>query len=225
DGRNMHVYGYLKNFLFPREYLDKNVSVLSGGEKNRLALALLFTKEFDVLIMDEPTNDLDIPTINILEEYLAAFQGALIFVSHDRYFVDKIAKKLFIFKGDGLLEESFQKYTEFLEDEKDAKAVEEYERNNKDKKELKTITTKETPIIQHKKKLSYNEQREYENLPKEIDEIESKMQDINNCLMDPICYEEKGIGTVSKELDDISKVYDIKVERFLELEEIVESLN
>jgi len=225
DGRNMHVYGYLKNFLFPREYLEKNVSVLSGGEKNRLALALLFTKEFDVLIMDEPTNDLDIPTINILEDYLANFQGALIFVSHDRYFVDKIAKKLFIFKGDGLLEESFQKYTEFLEDEKDAQAVLEYEKNNKDKKENKTIEVKEnTQVSFKKKKLTYNEQREYENLPKEIEELEDKMQDLNNCLMDPFCYEEKGIVAVSKELDDISKIYDTKVEKFLELEEKVESL-
>ena len=118
DGRNMHVYGYLKNFLFPKEYLDKKVGVLSGGEKNRIALALLFTKKFDVLIMDEPTNDLDIPTINILEKYLMNFQGALIFVSHDRYFVDKIAKKLYIFKGNGLLEESYQKYTDYLEDKK-----------------------------------------------------------------------------------------------------------
>ena len=76
DGRNMHVYGYLKNFLFPREYLDKKVGVLSGGEKNRVALALLFTRKVDCLILDEPTNDLDIPTINILEEYLQNFQGA-----------------------------------------------------------------------------------------------------------------------------------------------------
>ncbi len=130
DGRNMHVYGYLKNFLFPKEYLDKKVGVLSGGEKNRIALALLFTKKFDVLIMDEPTNDLDIPTINILEQYLANFQGALIFVSHDRYFVDKIAKKLYIFKGNGVLEESYQKYSEYLEDEKDEKYVQEMEKQN-----------------------------------------------------------------------------------------------
>ncbi len=98
DGRDMHVYGYLKNFLFPREYLDKKIGVLSGGEKNRVALALLFTKDIDCLVLDEPTNDLDIPTINILEEYLQNFQGgALIFVSHDRYFVDKIAKKTLCF--------------------------------------------------------------------------------------------------------------------------------
>ena len=96
-GSNMHVFGYLKNFLFPKEYLNKKIKFLSGGEKNRVALALLFTKDMDCLILDEPTNDLDIPTINILEEYIQSFQGAVVFVSHDRYFVDKIAKKLYIF--------------------------------------------------------------------------------------------------------------------------------
>ncbi|MDD2838124.1 MAG: ABC-F family ATP-binding cassette domain-containing protein, partial [Sulfuricurvum sp.] len=118
-GQDYHVYGYLKNFLFPREFLDKKVGVLSGGEKNRVALALLFTKKVDCLILDEPTNDLDIPTINILEEKLQSFPGAVILVSHDRYFVDKIAKKLFIFKGDGTIEESYKPYSEYLEDEKE----------------------------------------------------------------------------------------------------------
>lgn len=222
DGRNMHVFGYLKNFLFPKEYLDKKVGVLSGGEKNRIALALLFTKKFDVLIMDEPTNDLDIPTINILEQYLQSFQGALIFVSHDRYFVDKIAKKLFIFKGNGLLEESYQKYSEYLEDEKDIKYIQEMETMET----LEQIKSKE-PVIQKikkKVKLTYNEQREHESLPKEIEELESQMQDLNNCLSNPHCYEEKGIVSVSQELDVVTKQYDAKVERFLELEEFIEEL-
>ena len=225
DGRNMHVYGYLKDFLFPREYLEKNVGVLSGGEKNRIALALLFTKEFDVLIMDEPTNDLDIPTINILEQYLASYQGALIFVSHDRYFVDKIAKKLFIFKGDGLLEESYQKYSEYLEDEKDEKFVNQTERNNalqeQAKKTLELIKPKE--IIKKQTKLSYKEQRIYELLPKEIENIEIKIEDYNKCLMNPSCYEDKGIVKVSQELEELEKSYNKKVEEYLLLEEIVES--
>jgi ATP-binding cassette subfamily F protein uup len=220
DGRNMHVYGYLKNFLFPREYLDKNVGVLSGGEKNRIALALLFTKEFDVLIMDEPTNDLDIPTINILEQYLASYQGALIFVSHDRFFVDKIAKKLFIFKGDGLLEESYQKYSQYLEDEKDEKYINEIESN----KTKVQITKKPTKTVKIQTKLSYNEQRAYEALPKEIEKLEIQIEQYNNCLMNPSCYEEKGIVKVSQELDDINKIYDTKVEEYLHLEDMVERL-
>jgi ATP-binding cassette subfamily F protein uup len=223
DGRNMHVFGYLKNFLFPKEYLDKKVGVLSGGEKNRIALALLFTKKFDVLIMDEPTNDLDIPTINILEQYLQSFQGALIFVSHDRYFVDKIAKKLFIFKGNGLLEESYQKYSEYLEDEKDIKYVEEMEVQEELEKSKPKKQEQSTPV-KKKLKLTYNEQREHESLPLEIEKLESMMQDLNNCLSNPHCYEEKGIVAVSQELDTVTKQYDEKVERFLELEELIEEL-
>ncbi len=129
-GTNMHVYGYLKNFLFPREFLDKKIGTLSGGEKNRVALALLFTKKVDCLILDEPTNDLDIPTINILEEQLQNFPGAVIIVSHDRFFVDKIAKKLFIFKGDGGIEESLQDYTEYLEMEKEFQEMDAMESAN-----------------------------------------------------------------------------------------------
>ncbi|MCK4874684.1 MAG: ABC-F family ATP-binding cassette domain-containing protein, partial [Sulfurimonas sp.] len=122
-GKDLHVYGYLKNFLFPREFLEKKVGVLSGGEKNRIALALLFTKDVDILILDEPTNDLDIPTINILEEQLTNFPGAVIIVSHDRYFIDKIAKKLFIFKSDKHIEESYQNYSEYLELERELKEL------------------------------------------------------------------------------------------------------
>jgi ATP-binding cassette subfamily F protein uup len=227
DGRNMHVYGYLKNFLFPKEFLDKKVGVLSGGEKNRIALALLFTKKFDVLIMDEPTNDLDIPTINILEQYLANFQGALIFVSHDRYFVDKIAKKLYIFKGDGLLEESYQKYSEYLEDEKDEKYLDEIEgkKSTETKKEPVLVKEVSDSTSVTKTKLSFNEKRDYELLPKEIEQLEEKIEELNSCMMDPVCYEQKGLVALSKELDETNKIYESKVERFLELEELVESLN
>lgn len=222
DGRNMHVYGYLKNFLFPKEYLEKKVGVLSGGEKNRIALALLFTKKFDVLIMDEPTNDLDIPTINILENYLMHFQGALIFVSHDRYFVDKIAKKLYIFKGNGLLEESYQKYSEYLEDEKDAKFVEEMEKT-KANEVVKTVQIKEVPQEKKKTKLTFNDKRDFEMLPKQIEELELKIEELNECIMNLKCYEEKGLVAVSEELNNTNILYEEKVERFLELEELMES--
>jgi len=223
DGRNMHVYGYLKNFLFPRDYLEKKVGILSGGEKNRVAIALLFTKGVDCLILDEPTNDLDIPTINILEEYLENFQGALIIVSHDRYFVDKIAKKLYVFKGDGNVMESHQPYSEYLELEKEIQDISTFE------KEIKTQTKESEEISNTKKKvqtkLGFNEQREYDMLPKEIEDHENQIEKLNACLMDPKCYEIKGIVAVSQELEEIEKVYEVKVERFLELEELVESFN
>ncbi len=223
DGRNMHVFGYLKNFLFPKEYLDKKVGVLSGGEKNRVALALLFTKNYDCLILDEPTNDLDIPTINILEEYLQNFQGALIFVSHDRYFVDKIATKLFVFKGiNGIVEESFQPYTEYLEIEKEIKDLMEFEKeleketnnSNNEKKQQKKQT-----------KLSYKDQRQYDSLPEEIEKLEEKIEELRACLANPACYEIRGIVATSKELEEVEAIYETKVERFLELEELIESFN
>jgi len=223
DGRDQHVFGYLKNFLFPREYLDKKIGVLSGGEKNRVALALLFTKNVDCLILDEPTNDLDIPTINILEEYLQNFQGALIFVSHDRYFVDKIAKKLFVFKGrNGLVEESFQPYTEYLEIEKEIFDLEALEAETKKEEE---ITSKPKQNVKKQTKLSYKDQRDYDSLPEKIEELEAKIEEINECLATPSCYEQKGIVAVSKELEEVEAIYEQKVERFLELEELVESFN
>jgi len=221
DGRNMHVFGYLKNFLFPKEYLDKKVGVLSGGEKNRVALALLFTKRVDCMILDEPTNDLDIPTINILEEYLQNFQGALIFVSHDRYFVDKIAKKLFVFTGNGHIMESFQPYSEYLQIEKELKDLDNLEVElEKEKTSVKVVNEPKKQT-----KLSYKDQREYDSLPNEIEELEAKIEELNSCLADPKCYEKIGIVTLSKELEEKKAIYEEKVERFLTLEELVESFN
>ncbi len=216
EGRSMHVYGYLKNFLFPKEYLDKKIGALSGGEKNRVALALLFTKKMDCLILDEPTNDLDIPTINILEEYLQKFPGAIIFVSHDRYFVDKLANKLFIFKGNGIVEESYQSYSEYLELERELQELESFER------ELKTPKPKKqrnrTP------KLSYKEQRRLEKLPSLIEDLEERIAAINECLSDPACYEEQGLVSLSQELADLEDEHEKLLEEYLELEEKRERL-
>ena len=221
DGRNLHVFGYLKNFLFPKEYLDKKVGALSGGEKNRVALALLFTKRVDCMILDEPTNDLDIPTINILEEYLQNFQGALIFVSHDRYFVDKIAKKLYVFTGNGHIMESFQPYSEYLEIEKELKELDNLESDIEKEKNNPKIEN----LPKKQVKLSYKDQREYDSLPKELEKIEEKIEEINGCLADPKCYEKIGIIVLSKELEETKVIYEEKVERFLTLEELVESFN
>ncbi|MCT7443822.1 ribosomal protection-like ABC-F family protein [Aliarcobacter cryaerophilus] len=221
DGRNMHVFGYLKNFLFPKEYLDKKVGVLSGGEKNRVALALLFTKRVDCMILDEPTNDLDIPTINILEEYLQNFQGALIFVSHDRYFVDKIAKKLFVFTGNGHIMESFQPYSEYLQIEKELKELD----NLEVELEKEKISVKVVNEPKKQTKLSYKDQREYDSLPNELEDLEAKIEELNSCLADPKCYEKIGIVALSKDLEEKKAIYEEKVERFLTLEELVESFN
>jgi len=216
-GRNLHVFGYLKNFLFPKEYLNKKVGLLSGGEKNRVALALLFTKEIDCLILDEPTNDLDIPTINILEEYIQSFQGAVIFVSHDRYFVDKIAKKLYIFKGDGKIEESYQTYSEYLEIEKELRELESF--TCKEEKSKTKVTTNRTI------KLSYKEKQDYENLPKEIEKLELEIEEIQECLQNPECYQKIGLSELSNKLDKKEADLEPLIESFLELEEKVEFIS
>jgi len=218
QGKNMHVYGYLKSFLFPQEFLDKKVGMLSGGEKNRVALALLLTKKVDCLILDEPTNDLDIQTINILEEKLIHFAGAVLFVSHDRYFIDKIASKLFIFKGNGLVEESYQSYTEYLELEKEINDLDKLE------KEIKIAKPKEEKRLKQKTKLSYKEQQDLEKLPLIIEELEAKIDEINSCLYDPACYEEKGLLNLTEELAKVEAEYELKSERYLEVLEIEEEL-
>ncbi|MEA1920648.1 MAG: ABC-F family ATP-binding cassette domain-containing protein [Campylobacterota bacterium] len=221
-GSNYHVYGYLKNFLFPREFLDKKVGTLSGGEKNRVALALLFTKKVDCLILDEPTNDLDIPTINILEEQLQNFPGAVIIVSHDRYFVDKIAKKLFIFKGDGTIEESYQNYTEYLEFEREIKTLDAMEKETPSVEEKKPLHVK--PKQTHVLKLSYKEKELLKTLPNEIEILEETMDALNRCLSDPKCYAEKGLTILADELSQTKTLYEEKVELLLEIEEKEEAI-
>ena len=217
QGTNMHVFGYLKNFLFPREYLDKKIGILSGGEKNRIALALLFTKEVDIMILDEPTNDLDIPTINILEEKLQNFPGAVIIVSHDRYFVDKIAKKLLIFKGNGQIEESLQEYTEYLNIEKILNSLDELESAPAQKQEP-LVKTARAEIL----KLSYKEKEALKALPGRILALEGEIEKLNNCLADPKCYQERGLSTISQELTAKELLYEELVDELLHIEEKVE---
>ncbi|MEY3002776.1 MAG: hypothetical protein RLZZ428_1151, partial [Pseudomonadota bacterium] len=222
QGASYHVYGYLKSFLFPKEFLTKKIGMLSGGEKNRVALALLLTKKVDCLILDEPTNDLDIQTINILEEKLIHFPGAILFVSHDRYFIDKIASKLFIFKGHGVVEESYQNYTEYLEIESELRELSALE------DELGSVcaqTPKETPIIVKKQtKLSYKEQQDFDKLPDEIEALENEIATLNQCLENPACYQEKGLTYLSQELARLESLVEEKSDRYLEVLELYESL-
>jgi len=220
QGANMHVYGYLKNFLFPKEFLDKKIGILSGGEKNRVALALLFTKKVDCLILDEPTNDLDIPTINILEEKLQHFPGAVILVSHDRYFVDKIAKKLFIFKGDGEIEESHQQYSEYLEMEKEFREMDAMEAESAKVSAPKSEAAEKPKQL----KLTYKEKIALEQLPAQIEALEAKMDELNASLADPKCYEKIGITVLASQLAEVKEAYEAKVEELLAIEEKVEAI-
>jgi ATP-binding cassette subfamily F protein uup len=170
------------------------------------------------LVLDEPTNDLDIPTINILEEYIESFQGAVIFVSHDRYFVDKIAKKLFIFEGNGKIVESYQEYSEYLEIEKELKDLNDFSLLNEEKESKNTVQNRSL-------KLSYKEKIEYEELPFKIETLEDEISKIKSCLEDPKCYQEIGLVELSEKLELKENELEPLIERFLELEEKVEMIN
>ncbi|EAK4194824.1 ribosomal protection-like ABC-F family protein [Campylobacter coli] len=217
-GKNMHVYGYLKNFLFPKEFLDKSVSVLSGGEKNRVALTLLFTEEYDVLILDEPTNDLDIATINILEEYLLSFEGAILLVSHDRYFVDKIATKLYAFENGAKINILHTLYTEYLENEKEMQEFDDY---------VSSLDLQEQTRIQKeksRKKLSYKENEILKNHPEKIEMLEKQISKLNSDLSNPSVYQEIGINTLYEELEQAQKELEKLESEYFEVLEKSENL-
>ena len=216
-GRNMHVYGYLKNFLFPKEFLDKKIGVLSGGEKNRVALAMLFTKTYDVLVLDEPTNDLDIATINILEDYLQSFEGAILLVSHDRYFVDKMANKLWAFEGTkiNVLHEEYSVYLE-LEDE--MKELDKFE---------KELTNSQNEAKQKSKtgaKLSYKQTQILNTYPDKISALEARVAELNEGLSDPKIYQEVGLTKLYEELEKAKAELENLENEYFEVLEIAEEL-
>ena len=216
-GRNMHVYGYLKNFLFPKEFLDKKIGVLSGGEKNRVALAMLFTKTYDVLVLDEPTNDLDIATINILEDYLQSFEGAILLVSHDRYFVDKMANKLWAFEGTkiNVLHEEYSVYLE-LEDE--MKELDKFE------KELSNSQNEAKQKSKSGVKLSYKQTQILNTYPDKISALEARVAELNEGLSDPKIYQEVGLTKLYEELEKAKAELESLENDYFEVLEIAEEL-
>ena len=216
-GRNMHVYGYLKNFLFPKEFLDKKIGVLSGGEKNRVALAMLFTKTYDVLVLDEPTNDLDIATINILEDYLQSFEGAILLVSHDRYFVDKMANKLWAFEGTkiNVLHEEYSVYLE-LEDE--MKELDKFE------KELANSQNEAKQKSKTGVKLSYKQTQILNTYPDKISALEARVAELNEGLSDPKIYQEVGLAKLYEELEKAKAELESLENDYFEVLEVAEEL-
>ena len=221
-GKHMHVYGYLKNFLFPKELLSQKIGALSGGEKNRVALALLFTKEVDVLILDEPTNDLDIQTINIIEEYLLGLSCAVIFVSHDRYFVDKLAHKLLIFEGNGKIVESYASYSEYLHIAQDLCELATFESNMQKAESAQTTSSHKAQTRGDSKKsmkLSYKENLALQRLPQEIEELEQRQKILQIALSNPKEYEKQGILALAEELNELETKLESKITEYLLLEE------
>jgi len=172
NGSSRHVIGYLKDFLFKPNQVNTPVSTLSGGERNRLMLAKLFTRPFNFLIMDEPTNDLDMDTLELLEELLMDFNGTLLLVSHDRAFINHIVDYCFVFEGDGQINHYVGGYDDWL-------------RQRKSPAETQSSTGENTlraKAPKPAKKLGYNEQKELKTLPGKIDKLEQLISDLQKTM-------------------------------------------
>lgn len=178
DGKKRHVISYLGDFLFSPQRARTRVKALSGGECNRLVLARLFSQPSNVLILDEPTNDLDIETLELLEEILAQYKGTLLLVSHDRAFLDNVITSSLIFEGNGKIQEYIGGYSDW---------------QNHTKQKKPTIPAKITPEkekTKSAKKLSYKDQYELEQLTKQIEKLEAEQQQLQELIADPDFYQQ-----------------------------------
>jgi len=179
NGRTQHVHGYLRDFLFSPERANSPVKALSGGERNRLLLARLLTRPANVLVLDEPTNDLDLETLELLEAYLVDWPGTLLLVSHDRAFIDHVVTSTLVFEGDGRLQEYVGGYEDWLRQRATAEQV---------AKPRASVT----PALSRpdKKKLSFREQRELDELPRRIERMESEQEALLARIASPDFYKE-----------------------------------
>ena len=177
-GNRKHVMSYLSDFLFAPARARSPVKSLSGGEKNRLLLARLFTKPANFLVMDEPTNDLDLETLELLEEKLVDYAGTLLLVSHDRAFLDNVVTSVFVLDGTGQVEELVGGYSDW-QSHKQAKADADKKKQDSKKKPDSGIENLNTPKNPVRKKLSFKEQQELTNLPELIAQLETKQADLN----------------------------------------------
>jgi ATP-binding cassette subfamily F protein uup len=184
NGNNKHIMGYLKDFLFTPEEAKTPVSDLSGGEKNRLALAKLFTKKSNLLVFDEPTNDLDTDTLELLEELLINYKGTVLLVSHDRAFLNNIVTSILVMEGNGVVKEYVGGYDDWIDQKKLNKSEKKVDSDNIKQKIIKK------PL--QKRKLSYNEKRELESLPKNIEQMEQELEQLHEQMADPEFYSVKG---------------------------------
>jgi len=219
NGKVMTVSQFLNYFLFPPDMQYTPVEKLSGGECRRLYLMTVLMKNPNFLILDEPTNDLDIMTLQILEEYLKSFQGCLVIVSHDRYFMDKLTDHLFVFDGSGTVRDFPGNYTEY----RDAVDRMESEKNREEKELIKSKTPpKETP--QAKKKLSWKEQKELENIENEISTLETEKNALESEMASGNLPAEELIKK-SHLLGELMALLDQKTQRWMELESKQEEFN
>ncbi|WP_350287459.1 ABC-F family ATP-binding cassette domain-containing protein [uncultured Croceitalea sp.] len=216
-GRQISAQQLLERFLFDRKKQYDYVEKLSGGERKRLYLCTVLIQNPNFLILDEPTNDLDIVTLNVLESFLLDFPGCLIVVSHDRYFMDKIVDHLFVFKGDGAIEDFPGNYSDYRAYES-SKVIEEREAKASNPQKTEKTNWKEKNASP---KLSYIEQKEYQKLEKEIQKLEKEKQDLQNKFAGKGMSGDE-INQLSIELGNLEQKIEIKTERWFELGSILE---
>lgn len=205
----------LGQFLFPHDMLNNKISRLSGGEKRRLYLLTILMQQPNLLILDEPTNDLDIVTLNILEEYLKEFKGSLIIVSHDRHFLDRLVDHLFVFCGQGIVKDFIGGYSEYRSFIKDYEAQQRKEENARKlaEKQAKPVQQKEAPA---KKKLTWKEQRELEQLDKDMEALNLEKDELEAKLSSGALSAEE-CTSASLRYGEVKDLLDEKEMRWLEL--------
>ncbi len=226
NGKDRHIISYLQNFLFSPKRAMTPVKALSGGERNRVALAKLFTKACNLLVLDEPTNDLDIEMLEVLEEKLVQYDGSLIIVSHDREFLDNVVTSILVFEEDGSVSEYVGGYSDWLKHGKDLRVS-----DTPDFKTPKiasstaspsnTSSTASAPAAKSIKKLSYKLQRELDGLPAKIEQIEAEVEKLQKALEDPAFYDKPFSETqpILESLTAHQQSLEAATERWIELDE------
>jgi ATP-binding cassette subfamily F protein uup len=220
NGQPRHVLGYLADFLFPKERAQSPVKSLSGGERNRLLLARLFAKPANVLVLDEPTNDLDIETLELLEELVSDFEGTVLLVSHDRVFVDRVATSTLAFEGNGRVVEYVGGYDDYVrQSEAGGRRPEAGNAETPERAEQRD------PARARPRKMSYREQREFEALPGRISALEDEQQRLKDEAASADFYKAPAdrIGAVLARIDVVQVELDAALERWIELEAIAQT--
>ncbi len=222
NGHRKHIMSYLGDFLFSPERARQPVKALSGGERNRLLLARAFCKPSNLMILDEPTNDLDIETLELLEELLMNYTGTVLIVSHDRAFLNNIATSSIVFDAPGIVNEYVGGYDDWLRQRPDNIAEMALSKTKQQKEKPKTHEkphSSDKKLNENKpKKISYQEQREYDELPKQIEDLESSLENLNQQICHPDFYQQETSGDILLEL----KTQETKLEAAFERWEVLE---
>lgn len=217
NGEVITASQFLQHFQFapPQQYTF--VSKLSGGEKRRLQLLRVLIKNPNFLILDEPTNDLDIITLNILEDFLLNFGGCLIIVSHDRYFMDRLVEHLFVFEGEGRIRNFPGNYTDYREWQKEQEKLQQEEA----KAAPAPVVEKKQEQPNAKRKATFNEKKEYERLEQEIEQMETRKSEIIETMNSNTLTDHEELTALAKELERINEQLEEKEFRWLELAELM----